>query len=206
MFLGASHAASQRLPVLPGFALQPDFDQKALVMVGTALALHAIDRRSGARRLQPLLERGFVVAQRLSGAQFERQTFGGFAHHLAADEGPHRLQAAIEKQRAHHSFHGIRKHGALAAQAAALFAAAQTQMLAQANRLGHLRHVLAADQPGANAGQFAFAPLRMQSEQRLGHHQAQHGVAEKFQALIVGTAQIACRRSPAQAGWPASGA
>ncbi len=175
-------------------------------MVGTAFALDAIDRRARAGCLQPLLQRGLVVAQRLSGTQFDGKTFGGFAHHPAADEESHGLQTAIEKKRAHHSFHGIREHGASAAQAAALFAAAQTQMLAQVDFLRHLRHVLAADQPGTNARQFAFAPLRMQGEERLGHHKTQHRVAEIFEALIVGRSSFLADVRPAQAGGPESGA
>ena len=67
-----------------------------------------------------------------------------------------------------------------------LFAAAQAQMLAQADLLGYLRHVLPAHQPGTNARQLALAPLRMHGEERFGHHETQHGVAEKFQALVVG--------------------
>ena len=59
-------------------------------------------------------------------------------------------------------------------------------MPAQANRLGHLRHVLAANQTGANARQFAFAPFRMQSVQRLRHNKSQNRVAEKFKPLIIG--------------------
>ncbi len=57
--------------------------------------------------------------------------------------------------------------------------------LPKADGLGHLRHVLAADQPGTHARQFALMPLRMQHEKRLGHHKPKHGVAEKFQAFIV---------------------
>ncbi len=155
-------------------------------MVGAAFALDAIHGRTRTLSLQPLLERGFVVAQRGAGAQLEGQLLGGLAHHLAADKGPHRVQTSIEKQGAHHCFHGIGKHRALATQAAALFAAAQAQMLAEADLLGHLRHVLPADQSGADAGELALVPLRMRGKQRLGHHQPQHGVAEKLEALVVG--------------------
>ena len=122
-------------------------------------------------------KRRFIVAQRGSGAQLDGQALGSFAHHLAAHKGPHRLQTAIEIQRAHHCFHGIGEHRALAAQAAALFAAAQAQMLAQADGLRHLRHALAADQAGANAGKLALVPFRMRGIERLGHHQPQHRVA-----------------------------
>ena len=58
-------------------------------------------------------------------------------------------------------------------------------MASQADGRGHLRHVLAADQLGADAGQLALLPFRMRQKQRLGHHQTQNGIAQKLQALIV---------------------
>ena len=136
-----------------------------------------------------LLQRRFIVAQRGAGAQLPGQLLRGLAHHAAAGKSSHRLQAAVQKQRAHHCFHGIGEHGALAPEAAAVFAAAEAQMAAQADGRGHLRHVLAAHQLGADAGQFALLPLRVQQEQRFGHHQAQHRVAQKLQALIVACAR-----------------
>jgi hypothetical protein len=58
--------------------------------------------------------------------------------------------------------------------------------LPKADLFGHLRHVLPANQPGANARQLALAPLRMRGEKRLRHHEPQHSVAKKLQALVVG--------------------
>ena len=58
--------------------------------------------------------------------------------------------------------------------------------LPEADLLGHLRHVLPADQAGADAGELALAPLGMRDKQRLGNHQPQHGVAEELEALVVG--------------------
>src|ERR1039458_5630510 len=48
VFLGAAHAASQLLPRLTLGCLEPNFDQKALMVVGAAFALDPINRRSGA--------------------------------------------------------------------------------------------------------------------------------------------------------------
>ena len=59
-------------------------------------------------------------------------------------------------------------------------------MFAQANLFGDLRHVKPANQPGTNARHSAFAPLRMQAEQRLRHDESQDSVAEKLEALVVG--------------------
>jgi len=61
----------------------------------------------------------------------------------------------------------------------------EQQEFAQADGHGHLAHVLTADQLRANARQLALMPLGMQFEKGFGHHQAQHGIAQKLQALIV---------------------
>ena len=105
---------------------------------------------------------------------------------MPAHEGAHGIQAAIEKQRADDRFHGVRKHGALAAKAAAVLALAEAQVAAQVEIGGDLGHVLPADQLRAHPGQLAFAPLRMEEKHGLGHHQAQHGVAKEFEPFVVG--------------------
>ena len=58
-------------------------------------------------------------------------------------------------------------------------------MAAQVNLFGDLRHLQPANQPGTNARHFAFAPLRMQGEQRLRHNETQDSVAEKLKAFVV---------------------
>ena len=69
-------------------------------------------------------------------------------------------------------------------------------MTAHADALRHLRHVLAAYQLCANAGQFALMPIGMNTEEGLGNHQAEHGVAQKFQALVVAdSAKVQCAGS-----------
>ncbi len=65
------------LPGSPSAGLETHLDQKALAVVGTALALDPVDRRAGARSLQTLLQRGLVVAQRGTGAQLLGQLLHG---------------------------------------------------------------------------------------------------------------------------------
>ena len=84
VLLGASHAAGQRLSRLSIAALEPNLDQKSLAVVGAAFTLDPVNRRAGPRRLQMLLKRRFVVAQRRAGAQLLGQLLGRLAHHLAA--------------------------------------------------------------------------------------------------------------------------
>jgi len=122
------------------------------------------------------------------GAQLLSQLRDRLAHHPAADKGSHRLQAAVQPERAQHGLHGIREYGAFSPQAAVFLATAETQVAAQADGLAYLRHVQAADQLGADTGQVALVPLRVKQKQSLGHHQTQHGVSQKLQALIVARA------------------
>ena len=186
VLLGAAHAAGQRLAGLAFGGAQAHLDQESLAMVGAAFAFHAIHRGARAHGLQMFLERRFVVAQGRAGEQLAGQLLHRVGHHVAAHEGAHRIQPAVEKQRADDGFHGVGQHGALAAQAAAVLAPAEAQVAAQVERSGDFGHVMAADQLGAHPGQLAFAPLGMEEEHGFGHHQAQHGVAQEFQAFVVG--------------------
>src|SRR5665213_561824 len=171
VLFGAARTSRQRLSGLAGFHLEPDLNEKFFAVAGTTLALYPVQRRSCPLCLQPLLQRGFEVAQRRAGTQLLRQQLSSFAQHLAPREGPYRLESAVKKQRADHCLHGIREHRAFAPEAALVLAPAQPQMPAQANGLGHLRHMLPAYQLRTNAGQLALVPLRMQPEQSLCHHE-----------------------------------
>jgi hypothetical protein len=51
--------------------------------------------------------------------------------------------------------------------------------------------MLPAYELGANAGEFAFAPLGMKQKQGLRDHEAEDGVTEEFEALIVAGGVIA---------------
>ena len=131
------------------------------------------------------LQRRFIVAQRGPGTQLPGQLLHGIAHHVAPGERSYRFQPAIQKQCSQHCFHGVGEHGALAPQAAAVFPAAEPHMIPQANGRGYLRHMLPADQLGADTGQLAFLPLRVHEEQGLAHDQAKYRVAQKLHALVV---------------------
>ena len=89
------------------------------------------------------------------------------------------LQAAVEKEGADDGLHGVGEDGAFAAQAAAVFAAAEAQVIAEPDGRGNLGHVLAADQLGADAGQFAFMPFGMEEEEGFADDEAEHGIARE---------------------------
>ena len=186
VFLGSAQAARQGLARLSECRLEPHFNQKALAMVGAAFILEPVNRRAGAGGLQVFLERGLVVAQ--SGAAFELggKALCGLADHLGVDKGAHRIQAAIEKHRPQNGFHGVRKHGRLAPNSAAIFAAAEQNVPPQIDRGRHLRHVLAAYQLSAHPRQVALAPAGKAKKQGFAHNQAKNRVPQKLKPLIAG--------------------
>jgi hypothetical protein len=85
-------------------------------------------------------------------------------------------------------------------------------MTAQADGRGHLRHVLAADQLGADAGQLALLPLRMKQKQGFGHHQPSTASPRNSRRSLspvpaASACRLAARRWPARwplARWPKS--
>ena len=58
-------------------------------------------------------------------------------------------------------------------------------MYSQADRHGHFSHVLPTHQLGTNPSQLALLPLWMQQKQGLRHHQPQHRIPQKLQALVI---------------------
>jgi hypothetical protein len=109
----------------------------------------------------------------------------GLAHNEAADKFADGLEAAVEEESADDGLHGVGEHGAFAAKAAAVFAAAEAEKIAEPDGRGYFGHVLSADQLGANAGQFALMPLGMKKEECFADDEAKDGVAEEFEAFVV---------------------
>ncbi len=84
--------------------------------------------------------------------------FGSFAHYLAADEEPHGLETSIKKKARPSQLPWYSRARWLLRRRPLLCSPrAETQILAQVNLLSYFCHVLAADQPGTNPRQFAFA-------------------------------------------------
>ena len=154
-------------------------------MIGAALALHAINWGTGALGLQPLLERGFIVAQRGAGTQLLGELLDRLAHDITTRKGPDGLKTTIQKQGSDDSLHGIRENRALAPKAASIFTAAEPEVITERDGRGNASHVLPANQLRAHASEFPFAPLRMAEEERFADNQSKDGIAQKFKALII---------------------
>jgi hypothetical protein len=86
---------------------QTNFDDKSLAVVGAAFARNPVERRADVPSLRILLQRRFIVPQRIAGAYLLCQLLSGPAHDMFARESSHRLQAGVEVHRPQHCFHGI---------------------------------------------------------------------------------------------------
>jgi hypothetical protein len=73
------------------------------------------------------------------------------------DEGAGGVEAAIEVEGGDDGFEGVGKKGGLPAATALFFAATETEERAEVDAGGDLAEVAAADEGGAETGQFALA-------------------------------------------------
>ncbi len=147
-----------------------------------------------------------------SGARFQRAIFPRMLFSRAIFS---RVRSGIQIHRRNHRFHGVGQNRRLFPPAGAFFALAQPQVFAQPNRQGYLRHVAAAHQLRADAGQFSLLPIRMGLIQCLGDHHSPGQHPPETQAaryrrarpgLPPGQRHPACRPTPSPAHTPANGA
>jgi hypothetical protein len=73
-------------------------------------------------------------------------------------------------------------------------------VLADAEGARHLGQRLGADDGGSQLGQLALGQLGMGREQRVGHDQPQHRVAEELETLVVGDPAVLVRERAVRQG------
>ena len=98
------------------------------------------------------------------------------------------IESAVEIDRRDQRFAGVGQQRLLAAAAGLLFAAAENHVLAEPELLRHFRERRGRDQVGLDLRLLPFVVGRERAEQRFGDDQAEHGVAEELQRLVVGHA------------------
>ena len=81
-----------------------------------------------------------------------------------------------------------------------LFAAAEADVVADAERAGHHGERLGADDRGAELGQLALGQVGVVLEQGVGDDQAEHRVAEELEALVVGDLAVLVRERAVREG------
>jgi hypothetical protein len=102
------------------------------------------------------------------------------------DEGAGGVEAAIEVEGCDDGFEGVGEECGLAAAAALFFAATEAEERAEVDASGDLAEVAAADEGGAEAGQFAFARGGEAMEERFGDDEAENGVTDELKLFVVG--------------------
>ena len=107
-----------------------------------------------------------------------------FAH----EELPRRLQPAIEINRRDQRLTGVGQQRVLEAAAGFLLATAENHVVAQAHQLRHLGQRRGRDQVRLDLRLLPFGVGRERAKQRVRHHQAEHGIAQKLQRLVVADA------------------
>ena len=159
-------------------------------MVGAALVGEDVVGLAGAGGLEVLLEGGFVVAdgsaEGVAALHGEVEIGQGGLDDVLFDEGAGGVEAAIEVEGGDDGFEGVGEQGGLAAAAALFFAATEAEERAEVDAGGDLAEVAAADEGGAETGQFALAGGGEATEEGFGDDEAEDGVADELELFVVG--------------------
>ena len=147
-------------------------------LVRRSLAAHlAVAGQRQAALLRPFLQAGLGVLGRL-GRRFDARRPKRF------DEAARGIQPAVQIERADDRLAGVGQERRVSPLARRLLALGQAQVALEPELAGHLGEGLAAHQIGVAHGERAFRLARKAGQQKVGHDQAEHPVAEKLQALV----------------------
>ena len=122
----------------------------------------------------------------MSGLQGEVEIGQGGLDDVLFDEGAGGVESAVEVEGGDDGFEGVGEQGGLLAAAALLFSAAEAEVSAEVDAGGDFAEMTAADEGGAEAGELAFARGGEAVEEGFGDGQAEDGVAEELELLVVG--------------------
>src|SRR5581483_5002858 len=107
---------------------------------------------------------------------------------MALDELARRFEAGVEVARSDHRLARVGEHGGVIAPAALLLAAREHEVVAEADLARGRVEAVLAYQRRQTARQRTLILRGKGPEQHLRDHQAEHTIAEKLQALVVGAA------------------
>ena len=116
----------------------------------------------------------------------------------ALHQGPRGGEAAVLEGRADQRLERVGEDRGAQRAAAAGLALAQAQQLGQAELQGGAVQAVLAHQVGADPGQVALVGIAEAVEQQAGDGQAEHGVAEELETLVVVGAEAAVGQGPLQ--------
>src|SRR5262249_39865344 len=95
------------------------------------------------------------------------------------------FETAVEVKRAGERLEGILEHGQALASTGRFFACSQPQARVESDFARQRREKFTLDKLGAATAQHSLSFLGKKLEQRLREHELKHGIAEKFETLVV---------------------
>jgi hypothetical protein len=182
---GAADGVRQRRH--PAFDLE--LPHAGLFLFADQMVLRALQGAA----LQPFLQTGFRILERLARLQLRQRRAQQVQHPLAAD-----LDAGVQIDGADQGLEGVGQDGGPAMTAGLALAGAQFQEFAQTQPVGGHGQRLAADHARAQARELALGGLRETLRERLGNHESEQGITQELQALVVLTPRTAVGQGAAQ--------
>jgi hypothetical protein len=119
-------------------------------------------------------------AKGIAGLEREIELGQGGLDDVLLDEGASGIEPSIEIERGDDGFDSVGKEGRLLSASALLFSAPEEKKIAEGDAGSHLSEMSAANERGAEAGEFALARAGKTAEQGLSHSKAQNSVAKKL--------------------------
>ncbi len=132
---------------------------------------------------------GELLQHRLEVQPVEAQRGGRHAiGEQALDEAEGRRRPTIEVHRTQHRLEGIAEDRRLGSTTGGVFAFAQQDAVAQPDLERDLGQRRCVDHALAQVGELAFGEIAVHSVGQVGHHPAEHGVAQELEPLVAGRA------------------
>jgi hypothetical protein len=137
-----------------------------------------------------LLEGGFVVAngaaEGFAALESEMEVGESGLDDVFFDEGPGGVEASVEIEGGDDGFESVRQERGFFAAAGLFFATPEAQEGAEIDAGGYLAEMTAADERGAEAGEFALAGGWEAAEESFGDGEAEDSVSDELELLVVG--------------------
>jgi hypothetical protein len=183
LFLGGSFGLGEG-PMTSLAVGDSNLDAEELLVVGAALRGEDVLGLAGSGGLEVLLECGLVVAdgsgEGVSRREGSMEVGDGGLDDVALDEGAGGFETAVDVQSGYDGFEGVGEESGLLAATALFFAAAEAEHGTEADALGDAAEVTAADEGGAEAGEFALAGVGEAAIEAFRYGEAEDGVADEL--------------------------
>ena len=193
-FLGRALRPPHKLPHLR--RRQSHFDRKCLLVFGAFFFHQRVNRLRPTSGLQRFLQGGLEIHHR-HGAGLQLHLGQFRLHNYAHNKVSRHQPAAIEIECRQDSFQCVDLQARLVAATAFFFAAAETHVMSDLQLLGYAQQMPLSYKMSAKLRKLPFLEFRKAMEQRLTGDQAEHGISEKLEHLVIAVRRTAARRTAA---------